>query len=391
MRAKANQNMKTGSSHSILLVAPAPPPYGGMALQAQLLQNLLRGDGNAVDLFASNFSFGKRLRFLGRIPALRTAIRAILMWWKLWGRSRQVEIVHIFAASWIYFFAVVLPAALIGRLRGKRVILNYRGGEADDFLRTYGRLTRPVFGWADVVTAPSGFLAQVIRTRVGKPVTVIPNILDTSRFPYRQRTSVSPKMLVARHLEKIYDVESVLRAFQAAQRRHPEATLWIAGTGSQEPYLRGLVSDWNLNNVSFLGHVPHGDLPAIYDACDILVNASRVDNFPGALIEASGAGLVVVSTGAGGIPFIYKNEETALLVKPGDWFALAHAIERVLDDPPFALGLAKRAASVARDCDWREVRKSLYEVYAFPLADGQDESAGVTRQMSGVQRVWDEK
>ena len=70
----------------------------------------------------------------------------------------------------------------------------------------------------------------------------------------------------------------------------------------------------------FLGYVDRQKLPAIYSECDILLNASRVDNFPGSLLDASAAGLAVVSTNAGGIPFIYTDGENALLVEVG--FAL---------------------------------------------------------------------
>ena len=51
----------------VLLVAPAPPPYGGMALQARKLETLLRGDGHHVSFFASNLAFPGWLRPLDRL------------------------------------------------------------------------------------------------------------------------------------------------------------------------------------------------------------------------------------------------------------------------------------------------------------------------------------
>jgi len=172
-------------------------------------------------------------------------------------------------------------------------------------------------------------------------------------------------MVVTRHLERMYDIESILKTFQAVQNHYPEAFLWIAGTGSQEKYLRGIVANWKLRNIQFLGHVPQRDLPGIFTQCDILLNASRVDNFPGALLEASAAGLVVVSTGAGGIPFIYQDGINALLVEPGDWEGLARAVEKVLTEPALASKLTAAATAVVRKSDWKEVRKPLYEAYGF--------------------------
>jgi glycosyltransferase involved in cell wall biosynthesis len=288
-----------------------------------------------------------------------------------------VETVHVLACSWMYFFFVVAPVVFIGRLRGKSVILNYHGGEADEFLRRYGLLAKPFFRMATVVTAPSEFLVQVIGRRMGVRVQVVPNIVEFSSVTYRERKPLRPRMIVTRHLEALYDVELVIRAFREVQNHYPGASLRIAGTGSRESYLRDLVSSLNLKNVVFLGYVPYRDLPAIYDQCDILLNASRADNFPGSLIEAAAAGLVVISTGVGGIPFIFENGKSALLVKPGDFAGLAAAVLRVLEAPDLASRLAKEALEACRQCDWKNVRRLLYPIYGFN-----------TQPAAGLERKW---
>ena len=351
----------------VLLVGPAPPPYGGMALQAQQLQKLLRADGVQAEVFASNFALPSAIRLLEHVPVVRTCLRAGLVCFRLAPRVRQVDVVHILAASWLYFFLTVYPAVLLGRAYGKRVVLNYRGGGAQAFFRRSGWLAAPVFRLSALVTAPSEFLATMIRHRFDVPVSIVPNILDHSLFEYRQRTTFRPRMLVTRRLEKIYDVASVLKAFRAVQERYADASLWIAGSGGEEAHLRSLASAWSLRNVRFLGDVAHKDLAAVYRECDIYVNASLVDNFPGGLLEASAAGLVIVTTGAGGIPFIYENGRTAWVVEPGDWRGLAQAIETVLESPARASDMTRAAAAVVRACDWTEVRKPLFEAYGFSV------------------------
>jgi glycosyltransferase involved in cell wall biosynthesis len=336
-----------------------------MALQAGLLTKLLRAEGHSVTLFATNFSFPPLIRPLEQVPGFRTLIRFAATWIKLQHQMRRVEVAHVFAASWLYFFVVVWPAVVVGRMCGKTVVLNYRGGEARDFFKRYGWAIRHIFRAAPVVTAPSDFLGEAIREHFHVPFRKVPNILDLSTFRYRQRSNFSLKILVTRHLEKIYDIESALRAYRKLQEVPREASLWIAGTGTEEQYLRRLVLEWNLKNVRFLGYVPHKDLPSLYDQCDILLNASRVDNFPAALLEASAAGLLVVSTCAGGIPFIYENGKTAFLVAPGDWSGLSSALEQAARSPSLAMEMTKNARQLACACDWKEVRKALYEAYGF--------------------------
>jgi glycosyltransferase involved in cell wall biosynthesis len=371
-------------SRRVLLVAPVPPPYGGVALQAGLLERMLRRDGVAADLLAHNHPFSARWRFLERVPALRTFLRAGLFYVRFWRQARNKDVVHILASSWLNFLLVVCPAILIGRLQGKRVILNYRGGDADQFLQWCGWLTRPFFRMADITTAPSGFLAHVIQQRIGVPVSIVPNIVNFSSFQYRERLSFGPKMVVTRHLEEAYDVQTVLRAFRQIQLNYPQASLWIAGTGSQETRLRDLAAIWNLSNVRFLGYVDHSVLPGIYDQCDILLNASRVDNFPGSLMEASACGLVVVSTKAGGIGFVYEDGKNALLVDVGDWKALAAAAQRVLEDQRLARQLAAAGAERCRQCEWQNVRRALYAVYGVTLPEGHLEAVSPRPDIAGI-------
>jgi glycosyltransferase involved in cell wall biosynthesis len=305
---------------------------------------------------------------------------------RFWGRAGKVDVVHVLACSWLYFFLIVSPAVLIGRLRGKRVVLNYRGGDADVFLERFGWMVKPIFQRATLLTAPSGFLAQVIRKRLGLPVAIVPNIVDFSKFRYRRRESFQPKMIVTRHLEALYDVETVLRAFRKIQENYPLASLLIAGTGSQESQLREMASNWDLKNVRFLGYVDHQLLPAVYDECDILLNSSRVDNFPGSLLEASAAGLAVISTKAGGIPFIYENGKNALLVEIGDWERLAAGVQRILCEPDLGLQLSTAGAQLCRQCDWTNVRRCLYTAYGFVWRE-RTESAAPTTAASAVRVI----
>ena len=359
----------------VLIVAPAPQPYGGMALQASLLQRMLEGDGVPAEVLSYNQQFRPSLRWIEKVPALRAIIRTALFCARFWRRSKACAVVHVFACSWLYFLLVVSPSVVTARIRRKRVILNYRGGDADAYLRRFGSLSAPVFRLASVVTAPSPFLASVIRNRIGVAVDIVPNIIDFSTFRYRQRSSLRPRLLVTRHLEELYGIETVLRAFRHILSIFPEATLWIAGTGSQEPYLRRLLAQWRLRNVSFLGHIDHDALPDIYDQCDILLNASKVDNFPASLMEASAAGLVVVSTRAGGIPVLYQDGQSALLVDIDDPEALAAAVQRVLTDKSLGYRLAAGGRTVCAKCEWSGVSESLYATYQCTFQTQKSDSS----------------
>jgi glycosyltransferase involved in cell wall biosynthesis len=320
------------------------------------------------------------LWFFERLRGIRPFLRATIFCCELWKRLGHAEVVHILACSWLYFFVIVCPAVVISRLRGRRVILNYRGGQADHFFRWYALLLKPLFRMAHVVTAPSKFLVDVIGRRIGVPVQIVPNIVNFSSFVYRERKPLQPKMIVTRHLLKLYDIESVIRAFGQVQGRYSEASLLIVGTGDQENHLRSLVSALRLRHVQFLGYVPQQDLPAIYAQCDIMLNASHADNFPGSLMEGAASGLAIVSTGVGGIPYIFDNGVSAVLVEPGDWESLAAGVLRLLEDSDLACRLTKEALQQCRRYDWPNVRQVLYPIYGF----GHNSVSSVNHSATGL-------
>ena len=99
-----------GSPLRIVLVAPTPPPYGGMALQARLLERLLGEDGHIVVFVPSNPELPGVLSSLNQIRGLRTLTRLVIFMMALWKHARQSDVLHVFAASW----SVLLPCCLPG-------------------------------------------------------------------------------------------------------------------------------------------------------------------------------------------------------------------------------------------------------------------------------------
>jgi len=92
------------------------------------------------------------------------------------------------------------------------------------------------------------------------------------------------------------------------------------------------------------------DMPACLAAADIAVLPSLQEGLGVAALEAMGAGLPVVASRVGGLAEVVADEETGLLVPPGDAPALAAALARLARDPDLRgrLGAAGRARVLAR-------------------------------------------
>jgi len=102
-----------------------------------------------------------------------------------------------------------------------------------------------------------------------------------------------------------------------------------------------------LEQIHFENH--RQDVGAILATADIFVLPSLSDARPRSIIEAMSLGIPVVASDVGGIPSLVVNEETGLLVPPGDAVRLASALQRLTDAAPLRrrMGDAGRARAQA--------------------------------------------
>lgn len=346
----------------IALVAPSLELLGGQGIQACALAGALRKDGHEVEFIPINPPFPSRLRWLRRYPYVRTLLNEALYLPSLL-RLRSAHVVHVFSASYWSFLLGPVPVILAARMLGKRIVLNYRSGEADDHLTRWGILVHPWLSLVDEIVVPSEYL-RAIFARHGCRARVIRNVVDTSSFCYRERTSLSPRLLSARNLEPHYRVDNTIEAFALLKSRYPAATLTVAGSGSEEGRLRRLAASLGTGGICFMGQIERRAIPRLYADADIFVNSSVVDNQPGSVLEAFAAGLPVVSTPTGDITAMVRDGETGLLVPPDDPAAMAKAVTVLLEDPERALAITRRARQQVEGYTWAKVREEWANVYA---------------------------
>lgn len=326
------------------LCAPSLDIIGGQSIAATRLHARLRGvPGLDVEYLPLNPRAPGPLRALQRIRYVRTLVTSIVYWISLLWRVPRLDVLHVFSPSYWAFLLGPVPAMLAGRLFGKGVILNYHSGEAEDHLRRYGWHAIPLMRLAHRIVVPSEYLVEVF-ARFGLAAQAVYNFVDVDRFPFRLRARPRPALLSNRNFEPHYNVGAVLEGFQQLQTSTPGATLVVAGDGSERATLRSRADQLGLRGITFTGPVDPDAMPGLYAAADLYVNASLIDNMPLSILEAYAAGVPVVTSDAGGIPFIAEHEVTALIIPGGRPDGLAAAARRLLTEP----GLAERLALAGR-------------------------------------------
>ena len=347
----------------VCIVAPSLDILGGQAIQAQRLISAFAGsDRVSAGFLAVNPRLPQPLRALQRIKYVRTLVTGVAYVASLLVRVRDYDVLHVFSASYWSFLVAPLPALLVARLFRRPTVLNYRSGEAPDHLANW-RTARWGVRQATRVIVPSGYLVGVF-AEYGVPAESIPNFVDVSRIGFRERSPLRPAFLSNRNFDALYNVSCTLRAFAAIQAAVPGATLTVAGDGPQRDELKALAATLGLRAVKFVGQVPPEQMPALYDVADIYLNSPDIDNMPTSIIEAFAAGLAVVTTNAGGIPYIVRHGDNGRMVARGDADAMAAEAQSLLCDPDGTLAMARRARA---ECEaryvWPAVRKQWEELY----------------------------
>jgi glycosyltransferase involved in cell wall biosynthesis len=343
---------------SVLLIAPSLNIIGGQSIQAdQLLRLFADQPGVAVQFLPID----ARLPAALGIQYVRTLITLVLYLAQLLAGIRRADILHIFTPGYFSFYLFPAPALLLGRLLGKRTILNYHDGRAEHHL-SHWPLARRLMRLATTIVVPSDYLVDVFE-RFGFPATRIHNVAETQSLLYRARPRPGPVFLHNRGLASEYNPACTLRAFAIIQQRYPEARLTIAHDGPSRGALEALARSLGLRQTQFIGSVSPKNMGALYDAADIYLMSPNADNMPLSLLECFASGLPVVSSNAGGIPNVVEDQVNGLLFAPGDHQAMAACALRLLDEPGLALRLASNARSACAKYSWSAIGPQWIRVY----------------------------
>ena len=362
----------------VLIVAPSFDILGGQSVQAaQLLEHLRQEKSLEVGFLPINPRLPGVLRYLQRIKYVRTLVTSIAYVISLLFEVRKYDVIHVFSASYFSFVLAPTPAILIGKIYGRKVLLNYHSGEAEDHLQRWRRTAIPTIRFVDAVVVPSEYLVRVFG-QFGLAAVPIYNVIDTGRFRFRDRVPPRPVFLSNRNLEAHYGVDRVLRAFSIIQKTFPDATLNVVGEGSQRRPLEALAQELGLRNTTFAGRVDPASIVDSYNAADVYLNGSEIDNQPLSLLEAFACGLPIVTTDAGGIPDIVTNGRTGMIVPRGDYRQMAERAMQLLTDASLTRRLVEEGRQECVKYSWKAVRQLWLTTY-HKLAGGGEVATAATK------------
>ncbi|HQP32431.1 MAG TPA: glycosyltransferase, partial [Deltaproteobacteria bacterium] len=179
-----------------------------------------------------------------------------------------------------------------------------------------------------------------------------------------QPDNASKTVLFTRSLEPVYDAATLIRSALLVLEKAAEARFIIAGSGTQGEQLRSLAHDLGVaDRVTFLGHVPHGDIPGLTSRSRVFVSTALADGTSIALLETMAAGLVPVATDIGANRALISHGRDGYLFRPGDEQDLAAHILKALSGEISARVLLQKKASLKEKIPWSIIADRFIRSY----------------------------
>lgn len=141
--------------------------------------------------------------------------------------------------------------------------------------------------------------------------------------------------LTVRNLVPRMGIEELIKTFNRSDVLKQRALLLIGGRGFLENHLKSMVENFHLqNSIQFLGRIPDGDLPGIYQAADFFVLPTRkLEGFGLVILEAMACGTPVLGTPVGAIPEVIGPFDKKLLFDGTVWLDIKTKLEDVIERP----------------------------------------------------------
>ena len=261
-------------------------------------------------------------------------------------RELRPALVHAHWFPGFCFFAALARASpLVAMAWGSDV---YRANQRQELVNRF------VARRADLVMTDSAALLGRLQELGARPErTIVVNWgVDLERFspPVGERSEVrqrlglgpGPVVLSPRSLMPVYNIPTIVAAFERVGARFPDAQLVVKHMAVEGAELG---SPPHADRVHLIGHVPYETMADYYRAADVCVSIASSDSSPRSAWEALACGCPLVVSDLPWVHELMEADRHALVV-PVDAAAVAEAIERVLSDDALAARLASEGRAL---------------------------------------------
>jgi glycosyltransferase involved in cell wall biosynthesis len=372
----------------LALVGPVYPYRGGIAHYTTMLYRELVARGHQVSLYSFKRQYPRWL-FPGRTDRDPSVLKLDaqcaytldslnpLTWWKTARAIRAQRPDALILQWWVPFFAPMWAVlARVARGVGIKVLFICHNVLPHEQRPWDIKLAHWVLGLgAGFVVSSQAEKSLLLTLLPGRRVEIAPHpIYDmfadqvVPREEARQQLGLSqfePVLLFFGLVREYKGLRYLLEAVPAIQAELGAIRLLIAGEfwRDKQTYLDQMTRLGIEQNVTIVDrYIPNEKVPIYFSAADVAVLPYTDVTQSGVVQLAFGFGLPVITTRVGGLAEVVEDEETGLLVPPGDCAALAEAVRRYFREGRRAR--MTEAIKQSRDrFDWKKLVVSLEEMF----------------------------
>jgi len=369
----------TTGTRALIICSEQPPTESGVARAIASVSDGLRRRGHHVDVVtggdARYFSLGEfRFNTLA------------LQWRRVHATLRDYDVINIHGPAPTISDAYLGLLRTVPRAHRPRVLYTHHFSiELDQWhraTRVYDAFHRRVARLADEIIVSSPSYQQLLSSRHGPPVRLIPWGVDLQRFSGRRTAppydgSRPLRLLFVGQMRPYKGIAEIIQAVSGS----PELHLTVVGKGRLEGQYRELASG---TTARFVGSVSDEELTRLYLDHDVVVKAStnKLEAFGLVLVEGMAAGCVPVTSDLPGVSDVARP--TGRIVRAGDVEDLRRALLDLAANPPTVRELGARSRVSARSYDWSRTVEQYERAFLAPLPEVIDLTDSVSAAEDAV-------
>jgi len=275
--------------------------------------------------------------------------------------SKKADYVLIDTFSTLNFYYALIVSQLTRAINLKYIPILH-GGNLPNRLNNNPLLCKVIFKNSYKNIAPSMYLKTHFEGKSYKTI-YIPNVIQIEDYPYKERKELSPNLLWVRAFDKIYNPQMAIEVLYHLKKVYPEAKLCMVGPVKDNSFqkCKNMVAKYSLDtSVSFTGVLKKEEWHNLSRNYDVFINTTNVDNTPVSVMEAMALGIPVISTNAGGLPFLIENNVDGVLVEKNNPEMMTKAIEELIEEKNYQLSF--NARKKVENFGWNKVKKQWFSI-----------------------------
>jgi glycosyltransferase involved in cell wall biosynthesis len=292
---------------------------------------------------------------------INKVLRLLEMCLKVIKNRKNVDYIIVDTFSTMNFYYAFIISQL-ARTFVVKYIPVLRGGDLPKRIKKSRWMSNLIFNHSYQNIAPSGYLKYEFEKQ-GYSTRLIPNIIPIDSYIFKERKKIDPKLLYVRAFAEIYNPKMAIEVLFLLQKSYPKAILCMVGPVKDASFeaVKELVKKYNLDDsVEFTGVLPKDKWHQKSKDFDIFINTTNYDNTPVSVMEAMALGLPIVSTNAGGMPYLVRDNIDGILVEKNNSEQMTAAIIKLISEnnQEFSIAARKKVETFR----WEVVKEEWFSI-----------------------------